>query len=87
MNSNDVKVGKGEEWRFMGDNDLKLEIIGPHSNQYRIFVQDIDGDWIALLPAEAKRLMAMLQKAVDMIAARRRARRKNHEHRLHQKAG
>ena len=65
-------MDKGEKWRFIGHNVPQVEIFGPNSNQYRIFVQDIDGDLIGLLPADAKRLIVRLQTALDLIAEKRK---------------
>lgn len=67
-----TKVDKSEEWRYIGHNVPQVEIYGPYSNQYRLFVQDIDGDLIGLLPADAKRLIERLQKGLDIIAALRK---------------
>jgi hypothetical protein len=74
-----TKTDKGEGWRYIGDNVPRVEIYGPYSNQYRLFVQDIDGDMIGLLPADAKRLIVRLQKGLDIISNLRkeaRAKRK-----------
>lgn len=72
----DSKVDKGESWRFIGDNVPTLEIIGPHSNQYRIFVEDVDGDIIGLLPKDAKKLITRLEQALETIRERRMERLK-----------
>ena len=69
-----TKADKGEEWRFIGHNVPQVEIYGPYSNQYRVFVEDIDGDLIGLLPADIKRLIPRLEKALEVIADRRKKR-------------
>ena len=70
-------VDKREDWRFIGDNYPQLEIFGPYANQYRVFIQDCDGDVIGLLPAEAKRLVARLEKAIAIIAGLRKVKHEN----------
>lgn len=62
-----IKKEKVEKWRLIGKNVPKLEVAGPFSNQYTIFVEDIDGDLIGLKPAEAIRLIDRLQKALQGI--------------------
>jgi hypothetical protein len=63
-------------WRFIGKNVPNIEIMGPHSNQYKILVQDIDGDLIVLLPKEAKRLVKRLTKALEIVSSKRLAQTK-----------
>jgi hypothetical protein len=61
------KVDKGEAWRFIGHNCPQLEITGPYSNQYRVFIQDEDLDLVAFKPRDVKRLIDRLQMALDAI--------------------
>ena len=67
-----IPEDKVAPWRLIGTNVPKVEIYGPYSNQYKVFIEDLDGDIIALLPVEAKRLIKRLEKALMTIADRRK---------------
>ena len=69
-----TKNTNSEKWRYIGNNIPRVEVFGPHANQYRLFVEDIDGDLIGLLPVEAKRLIERLQQGLVIIAERRNLR-------------
>lgn len=69
-----TKNTNSEKWRHIGNNVPTVEVFGPHANQYRLFVEDIDGDLIGLLPVEAKRLIERLQTGLNIITERRNLR-------------
>ena len=69
-----MEITNSEKWRYIGNNIPHVEVFGPHANQYRLFVEDIDGDLIGLLPVEAKRLIERLQTGLNIINERRNLR-------------
>ncbi len=56
----------------MGNDEEYVEVFGPHSNQYKILICDIDGSLICLLPRQAKIVRDRIDRALAFISGQRK---------------
>ena len=60
-------------WEIGGKRLPEVELTGPHGNAFHIYVEDEDGDCIALRPGEAMQLIKKLKEALAIVCDKREA--------------